>query len=86
MTWEIQITAAARRSLARLEVSMQRRLAVAIDRLASDPRPPGCKRLTNQRCYRIRVGDYRVVYDVEDAVLRVLVLKLGHRRDIYDRS
>lgn len=56
----------------------------AADRLALDPFPPGSKRLVAQdSLYRIRVGDYRVIYDVLHAEVRVIILKVGHRKDIY---
>ncbi len=55
-----------------------------IDGLATNPRPPGCIRLQGGgERYRIRVGDYRIIYQIQDAVLIVLVLDIGNRRDIY---
>lgn len=63
---------------------MQKRLAAAIDMLAADPRPPGAKRLAGAvDLWRIRVGNHRIVYTIEDDVLVVLVVELGHRRDVY---
>ena len=46
--------------------------------------PRGCRKLSGFEQYRIRVGDYRVLYEIEDDVLRVLVVKVGHRRDVYE--
>ncbi len=57
---------------------MQRVLA-----LADDPRPMGCEKLSGQERYRIRQGDYRVVYEIQDGRLIVLVVKVAHRRDVY---
>jgi mRNA interferase RelE/StbE len=54
-----------------------------VEALEADPRPSGCKKLTNSELWRIRVGDYRVVYSIEDAKLVVLVVRVGHRREIY---
>ncbi|MEA5075314.1 MAG: type II toxin-antitoxin system RelE/ParE family toxin [Coriobacteriia bacterium] len=51
--------------------------------LADDPRPHGCEKLSALERYRIRVGDYRIVYAVEDAELVVWVVRIGHRRDVY---
>ena len=52
--------------------------------LANDPRPPGCDKLAGvENLYRIRVGDYRVVYQIRDEMLLVLVVKIGHRREVY---
>ncbi len=63
---------------------MQRRIAAAIDRLAVDPRPSGVRKLTGaDNLWRIRVGDYRIVYEIEDDRLVVLIVRIGHRRDIY---
>jgi mRNA interferase RelE/StbE len=56
----------------------------AISSLQSNPRPAGCKKLAgNADYYRIRVGDYRVLYEIRDRVLLVLVIKVGHRREVY---
>ena len=60
------------------------RLVVAMRGLANDPRPPGCGKLAGlENLYRIRVGDYRIVYQIRDEVLLVLVVKIGHRREVY---
>jgi mRNA interferase RelE/StbE len=53
-------------------------------RLANDPRPAGCKKLKGRDGYRIRVGDYRIIYQIIDHVLVVEVVALGHRKDIYN--
>ena len=56
----------------------------AIEELAIDPRPPGCIQLKGGSGeYRVRVGDYRIIYEVQDGELIVLVLRLGHRREVY---
>lgn len=63
---------------------MHARLRVAIDGLAENPRPPGCVKLQGgDELFRVRVGDYRIVYQIQDAVLVVLVVQVGHRREIY---
>ncbi len=51
--------------------------------LADDPRPAGCEKLSGQERYRVRQGAYRIIYEIEDARLTVLVFKVGHRRDVY---
>ena len=61
-----------------------RRIADAMTRLADQPRPPGCKKLTGIDAWRIRVGDFRVVYEIHDDRLLVLVVRIGHRREVYD--
>lgn len=52
--------------------------------LARNPRPRGCKKLKNRDGYRIRIGDYRIIYDILDKLLIVEVIALGHRKEIYD--
>jgi len=59
------------------------RLLARIQAFAENPRPPGCEKLSGLPRYRIRQGVYRIVYEIRDDVLRVLVVKVGHRRDVY---
>jgi mRNA interferase RelE/StbE len=54
-----------------------------IDYLAVDPRPPGAEKLTGDEKYRVRQGNYRILYYIEDAIITVTVVKVGHRREIY---
>ncbi len=54
-----------------------------IDALAVEPRPPGCQKLTGQERYRVRVGRYRVVYEIQDEVLLVIVVAVAHRKGVY---
>ena len=64
--------------------SLATRLVVAMRGLAANPRPPGCEKLAGvEDIFRIRVGDYRIIYHIRDEVLLVLVLKIGHRREVY---
>jgi mRNA interferase RelE/StbE len=82
--YEVRLRPAARRQLERLERPMQRRLLDALARLAEEPRPAGVKALQGlPGLLRLRVGAYRVLYQVHDDQLLVLVLTLGHRRDVY---
>ncbi|MFM7784828.1 MAG: type II toxin-antitoxin system RelE family toxin [Gammaproteobacteria bacterium] len=60
-----------------------RRILPCIESLALEPRPPGGQRLVGQERYRVRVGRYRVVYEIQDDVLRVIVVAVGHRQGIY---
>lgn len=65
----------------------QERIQRHIDALATEPRPPGCVKMSGiERTYRIRVGDYRIIYEIRDNVLIVLVLRIGHRREAYRAS
>ena len=85
MTYRIELHREARKTLEALPEKVRRLVAKKIDQLAHDPRPQGCKVVRGARAeyHRVRSGDYRVVYQVEDDVLRVLVIKVGHRRNVY---
>jgi mRNA interferase RelE/StbE len=83
VVYRIEFVPAAARQMRNLDPPVRRRLDAAIQALRADPRPPACKKLSGREEYRIRVGDYRILYEVEDTVLRVLVVKVGHRRDVY---
>lgn len=83
-TYRIEFSRTAYRAFERLDPPTRRRLAPHIDGLADDPRPSKAKRLReDDELWRIRVGGYRVIYRIEDDVLVVVVVKLGHRRDVY---
>ena len=60
------------------------RITKAIYELANDPRPHRSLKLTGRTAYRIRIGDYRVIYTIEDKILTIFVIDIGHRKDIYD--
>lgn len=60
-----------------------KRILSSIQALAHEPRPPGCEKLSGQERYRIRQGVYRIVYEIEDRRLTVLIVKVGHRREVY---
>ena len=60
-----------------------KRILQRIQALADNPRPPGCEKLSGLERYRVRQGAYRIIYEIEDARLVVLVVKVGHRREIY---
>jgi mRNA interferase RelE/StbE len=82
--YEIRLTRAAERALTSLPADDLRRVDAAIRGLADDRHPPGSKKLSGtDDLYRIRVGDFRVVYTIEAKALIVLVVQIGHRRDIY---
>lgn len=83
--YRIELRPAAVRALRKLDPQVRRRIQGAIALLARDPRPPGARALQGRPGLRVRVGDYRIIYTVEDDVLRVVVVRLGHRRDIYDQ-
>ena len=82
--YAVEISATAQRQFKRLSHDVQNRLRPRIRALAEEPRPPGVIKLKGvQNEYRIRVGSYRVIYEIRDDVLVILILDIGHRRDIY---
>ncbi len=84
MAYAIQFTPAARRQFLRLEAFVQKRVAQAIDALGENPHPPGSKKLKGGgNLWRIRVGDYRIVYQIHDQELVVVIVAIGHRSGIY---
>ncbi len=86
MAYDVQIRPAAWRQLQRLPKALQRRILDRLESLSKNPRPIGSVKLTGSECtYRVRIGDYRVIYDVLDRAVVVLVLKIAHRRDVYRR-
>ena len=84
--YRIEVRPAAQRSLRKLDPQVARRIRGAISLLADDPRPPNSRMLRGRDAFRVRVVDYRIIYTIEDDVLLVVVVTLGHRRDIYERS
>ena len=66
-----------------MPLKVRRKLAVKIGALADEPRPPGSEKLSGQERYRIRQGEYRAVYAIDDGERIVLVVKVAHRRDVY---
>ena len=84
--YRIELSRGAEKSLMALPGEVRARVASRIDALADDPRPPGAKKLSGtDDLLRVRVGDYRIVYQVGDRALIVLVLTIGHRREAYRR-
>ena len=84
MRWQLRIEPRAEHELLSLPDDARRRVFRRIDRLQVEPCPAGCRKLAGREgVYRIRVGDYRIIYQIEDAALLVLVIAVGHRRDIY---
>lgn len=83
MTYAVSILRRAQRELEDLPREMFPRLADALRALADEPRPPGCRKLAGRNAWRIRVGRFRVLYEVDDRTRRVLVVHVDHRRDVY---
>ena len=82
-SYRLLIKPSAAKELEDLPLKERKRVAARIQRLASDPRPAGAEKLSGQDKYRLRQGNYRVLYSVDDAGMTVLVVKIGHRREVY---
>jgi mRNA interferase RelE/StbE len=84
MPYRVELAPAAARELRRLDRSIQQRIGDALDALQQNPRPAGCKKLSGPAgWWRVRVGDYRIVYSIHDDRLLVLVVRVAHRKDVY---
>ena len=85
MAYRIDLTPWAQKYLRALPKRERQRIAAQIDALKADPRPTGCRKLKGREdFYRIRVGDYRVVYQIEDEILLILIVRVGDRKEIYE--
>jgi mRNA interferase RelE/StbE len=86
VTFDVRLAPAAERQLRKLDPPGRRRVQAAIDLLAVDPRPPAARQLVGGAGeWRVRTGDFRIIYEIQDQHLLVLVVKVGHRRDVYER-
>ena len=83
MTYRVEVRPAALKALRKIDPADARRIQGAIAVLARDPRPPGARALLGGPGLRARVGDYRIIYTVEDDVFMVVVVTLGHRREVH---
>jgi mRNA interferase RelE/StbE len=81
--YRLQIKRSAERELRGTPKPDMARIVRRIEKLAEDPRPPGCEKLFDTECHRIRQGDYRILYTVDDKQRFVEIYKIGHRREVY---
>ena len=82
-SYSVLIKRSATRELADLPIPDRRRVVARIEGLAEDPRPRGCEKLSGEEKYRLRQGDLRILYDIDDRETTVTIVKIGHRRDVY---
>ncbi len=82
-SYKVLIKRSAAKELKALALKDRRRVVDRIRGLATDPRPQGCEKLSGEDKYRIRQGDLRIVYEITDSELTVMIVKVGHRRDVY---
>ncbi|MFB3891679.1 MAG: type II toxin-antitoxin system RelE/ParE family toxin [Phycisphaerae bacterium] len=83
MAYRIEYMPAATRALRRLDKTIQRRIVARIEHLSGNPRPFGAVKLSGHDTFRIRIGDYRVIYAIVDERMVVLVVETGNRREVY---
>lgn len=84
MKYSIKYKRSAFEELLQLPMSIAHKVKTAIDSLSENPRPQGCKKLKGSvKDYRIRIGNYRVIYTITDTILIVTVIKIAHRKDVY---
>ena len=84
MPYAVEFSPSARREFRKLAREVQRSLRPRLDALATEPRPAGAKKLKgSDDLWRIRVADYRIIYEIRDRILVVLVMRVGHRREVY---
>ncbi len=82
--YKIEISETAVKQLNKLPQNVTEDLIEVIQSLAVNPRPSGCKKLKGRKGYRVRKGNYRIIYDIYDKILLIDVIAVGHRKDIYD--
>ena len=81
--YRIEIKRSALKELSQVSQPYNKKIVEAIDELATNPRPVGYKKLKGSEAYRIRVGDYRVVYIIEDVIRLIEIQRIRHRKDVY---
>jgi mRNA interferase RelE/StbE len=84
--YKIEILKSAAKELEKIGKKDQDRIIWKIRSLANDPRQPGTKRLSGEEKYRIRQGDYRILYEIKDEIVTVVVVKIRHRREVYKKK
>jgi mRNA interferase RelE/StbE len=82
-SYSLFLKRSAAKELEALAAKDRRRIVDRIQALAAEPRPPGVEKLSGAEKYRVRQGDYRILYSIDDAASTVTVVKIGHRRDVY---
>jgi len=81
--YELLLLPVAQKDLDNLEAPVFARILKKIRALSKDARPPGCLKLTDEDGYRIRTGDYRILYRIDDALKRIYIYRIKHRKDVY---
>ena len=84
-SYKLYFRKSAVKELEKLPKTALRKIIKKIELLSDEPRPAGCEKLSGQELYRVRQGDYRIVYSIQDNELTIWVIKVGHRKNIYKR-
>lgn len=83
MIYNIQISRTAQKQLAKINNPFFKAISDKILLLKTDPRPSGCKKLKGDESWRIRVSDYRIIYEIQDNILQIIVIEIDHRKQVY---
>ena len=81
--YQLSINNSAQKQLDKISYNEVKRISTKLILLKNNPRPAGCKKLHNEKGYRIRIGDYRVLYEVDDNKKTVIIYKIAHRKEVY---
>ena len=83
MKYSLFILRCAQKELSEVPLDLYKRIKKAIFNLAKEPRPAGCRKLTGREGWRIRVGDFRIIYEIDDKTKSLTIVHIGHRKDVY---
>jgi mRNA interferase RelE/StbE len=83
--YKIQIRRSAEKEIERIPQADRRRIVERILALGAEPRPAGAKKLSGEEKYRVRQGNYRILYEIDDRIITIVVIRVAHRRDVYRR-
>lgn len=83
MRYRVILPRSVQKELARLPEEISQRILARLARLESNPRPADVKKLKGRPAWRVRVGDYRIIYEIHDRILQIIVITVGHRREVY---
>jgi mRNA interferase RelE/StbE len=81
--YQVKVQPSAEKEIGNLDKPGQKKIIKALDALSENPRPTGCKKLVGSPAWRVRVGQYRIIYTIEDKVLRIEIVRVAHRKEVY---
>jgi mRNA interferase RelE/StbE len=83
LAYQVLIKPTAEKQIAKLPKKIQKQIIIKLRELRLNPRPHDCRKLTNEDLYKLRVGDYRIIYQIQDEILYVTIVRVGHRKEVY---